>query len=159
MKKISFSGIWFCGVSGSGKTIASKIIKKNFKNSILLDGDKIRKLISFDLGYCLTDRKVQINRVFGIAQICISSGIFPIITTVYMNQNMVKKLKQNKIIVVNILREFSQIKNRKKIYNNKIKDVVGVDIKFPKLKNVIYIKNNSKINVFLKEVERLINAG
>ena len=44
-----FKGIWFYGLSGSGKTISSKFLKKKIKDSLIIDGDKVRKLISFDL--------------------------------------------------------------------------------------------------------------
>ena len=43
-------GIWFYGLSGSGKTHISKNLKKKIKNSVIVDGDNVRKLISKDLG-------------------------------------------------------------------------------------------------------------
>ena len=43
MKINKKKGIWFFGLSGSGKTYASKIIKKIKKNSITIDGDDVRK--------------------------------------------------------------------------------------------------------------------
>ena len=33
-----YKGVWFYGISGSGKTQASKYLKKKIKNSIILDG-------------------------------------------------------------------------------------------------------------------------
>ena len=51
MKK-KISGIWLFGLSGSGKTyISKKIGKKIKKNTIIVDGDKVRSYISTDLGY------------------------------------------------------------------------------------------------------------
>ena len=47
----SYKGIWFYGLSGSGKTLLSNCLKKKIKNFIILDGDQIRKYISTDLGY------------------------------------------------------------------------------------------------------------
>ena len=69
LKKIS--GIWFYGMSGSGKTFATKIIAKKKKNSILIDGDDVRKFLSQDLGYNINERKIQIRRVFGITKIAL----------------------------------------------------------------------------------------
>ena len=47
---MKYKGIWFYGLSGSGKTLLSKTIKKKFKNIFLIDGDVIRKNISLILG-------------------------------------------------------------------------------------------------------------
>ena len=52
MKK-NFKGIWFYGISGSGKSFASKYLNKIKKNSIIIDGDFVRKHISFDLNYTI----------------------------------------------------------------------------------------------------------
>ena len=68
MKKKQYKGIWFYGLSGTGKTFSSKFIKKIIKkNSIVLDGDDVRKYISLDLGYAEKDRKIQIKRILGIS--------------------------------------------------------------------------------------------
>ena len=74
MKRNKKKGIWFYGMSGSGKTFASKIILKDKKNSILIDGDDVRKFISYDLGYTLHDRKIQIRRIFGMVKIILKSN-------------------------------------------------------------------------------------
>ena len=58
-------GIWLFGLSGSGKTYISKKISKKIKNSFIIDGDEVRKLISFDLGYKKSDRIKQNKRVLG----------------------------------------------------------------------------------------------
>ena len=86
-------GIWFIGLAGVGKTFSSNFIKKKIKNSIIIDGDTVRKLVSYDLGYNLKDRKIQITRMLGIGEICIKSKKFPIISTVYMNNKVYKKQK------------------------------------------------------------------
>ena len=38
-----YKGIWFYGNAGTGKSIASKFLYRKIKNSVLLDGDDIRK--------------------------------------------------------------------------------------------------------------------
>ena len=149
-------GVWFYGVAGSGKTVASRFFKKIIKNCFVLDGDRIRKYVSFDLGYTIKDRKVQVSRVFGLVKLSLESKIFPVVSTVYMNQNMKQKLKKQKIFLINITRDLKNIKNRKKIYNNKTNHVVGVDIKMPKLKNEFKIVNNSTIKDFQKKLQRII---
>ena len=151
-------GIWLYGISGSGKTLASKFFKKKLKNSFIFDGDKIRKYVSFELGYSVRDRKIQLKRMFGLVKISKESKIFPIVSTVYMSQSLKKKLKKEKILLIKINREILKIKDRKKIYNKNTKNVIGVDIKTPVLKNEFIIQNNDTKNNFYKKLRRVIYA-
>ena len=97
------NGIWFYGLSGSGKTTSSKYLKKNiFKNALILDGDQIRKHISIDLGFRMEDRVKQLQRIVGLCKICVNSKIFPICSTVYMNKKAITELKKLKIIAIKI---------------------------------------------------------
>lgn len=153
-----YRGIWLYGLAGTGKTVASQFLKKRIKNCIIFDGDKIRKYISFDLGYTIKDRKIQIKRVFGLVNLSLESKIFPVVSTVYMNENMRHKLKRKKIFLVNVIRNLKSIKNRKKIYNKSTNNVVGVDIKMPKIKNEFVLENNSSIKIFQKKLQSIIYA-
>ena len=139
-------GIWFYGLSGSGKTYISKNLKKKIKNSVIVDGDNVRKLVSKDLGYSQKDREIQINRIFGISKIIIESNKFPIISTVFMNKKVINLCKKNKIICVMVMRDnFIDIKKRHKTYKNKL-NVVGEDIFFGKFKKLKLFNDNTPIN-------------
>jgi hypothetical protein len=158
VKKKQYKGIWFYGLSGTGKTFSSKFIKKIIKkNSIVLDGDDVRKYISLDLGYAEKDRKIQIKRILGISKIAIKSKIFPIASSVYMDSVTLKKIKKIKIIPIEIIRKMNKIKSLRKIYSNK-KNVVGVDIKLLKFKT-LKIKNegNKKFCDKLWKLAKKIN--
>ena len=48
MKK-KYLGIWFSWLSGSGKSFVAKSLRKKINNSLLVDGDDVRKYVSFDL--------------------------------------------------------------------------------------------------------------
>ena len=96
-------GIWLFGLSGSGKTYLSKKLLKKKKNSFLIDGDEFRRLISFDLGYKLSDRVKQNKRVMGLAKIVIKNGFYPIISSVYLDPKIFREAKINSIRVVNIV--------------------------------------------------------
>tara|TARA_B100000900_G_scaffold383839_1_gene372121 strand:+ start:202 stop:657 length:456 start_codon:yes stop_codon:yes gene_type:complete len=123
-------GIWLYGLSGAGKTFISKEIYENINiNKIIIDGDQVRKYISHDLGYSKKNRDVQISRLFGIAKISIGSKIFPIISSVWMNKDVLSKCRREKILVIKIEREMKTILNTHKTYKFK-KDVVGKDIKY-----------------------------
>jgi adenylylsulfate kinase-like enzyme len=147
------SGFWFIGLSGVGKSFASEYLNKNIKKSVKVDGDQIRKFISYDLGYTLLDRKEQIRRVLGIAKFLIFSNFIPIISTVYMNKRILEECKKNDIKVLKIKRSFEQIKN-KSIYKKNIKNVVGKDISMPNIKTKII--ENSGCKKFYTELNKLM---
>ena len=138
-------GIWLFGLSGSGKTYISKKISKKIKNSFIIDGDEVRKLISFDLGYKKSDRIKQNKRVLGLAKIAIKNGYYPIISSVYLDSKVFLQAKKNKIRVVNIVGAKNRI-NRK--LTNK-KNVVGKYIKQPKIKCEIYENYDKKNFIFV----------
>ena len=153
MKRSKKRGIWFYGLSGSGKTYASKILVKKKKNSILIDGDDVRKFLSQDLGYSSNDRKIQIRRIFGMAKIVLKSNLFPIISTVYMNKFIAKNLKKNQIHLVKINRDLKKIMKKHKTYKNK-KNVVGKDIKLQPIKTTQIFNSGEKS--FCKNIMKLI---
>tara|TARA_B100000131_G_C18100637_1_gene605869 strand:+ start:1679 stop:2158 length:480 start_codon:yes stop_codon:yes gene_type:complete len=132
MNKNKYLGVWFFGLSKSGKTFSSKHLKKKIKNNILVDGDIVRKKISFDLGYKVSDRKIQLERLLGISEISIQSNCFPIVSSVYMTKIISKKIKKNNILLIKVSRNNKQIKNYS-IYKNK-NNVVGKNIFYEKFK-------------------------
>ena len=148
------NGIWFYGLSGVGKSFASNyIFSNNSKKSIILDGDKIREYISTDLKYSIKDREIQIKRIFGLAKISLLSNIFPIISSVYMNNFILKKTKLEKILVVNINRSSVQSMKNNDTYKEK-KNVLGVDLEYELLETKkIY---NTGDNEFCKQLDSLI---
>ena len=95
--------------------------------------------------------------VYVLIKLAVESDIFPIASTVYMNNHIMQKLKKNKILLVRIIRDFNKIKNRKNIYNNKMTEVIGKDIQNPKLNKEFKIENNKTIKFFKKNIERLIH--
>lgn len=157
MKKIKFNkkkydGVWFYGMSGSGKTYSSKILFKKINKSVLIDGDDVRKYISKDLGRDIASRKIQLSRLLGISIIALKSKLLPIISSVYMDGITKKKIEKKNILLIKIEREFKYLKNNK-TYKDK-SNVVGVDIKYPRLKTFT-LKNDSSKN-FKNQVTKLI---
>lgn len=123
-----YKGIWFFGLSGSGKSTLSRKISKKIKKSFTIDGDEVRKFISFDLGYKKSDRIKQNKRVIGLAKIVIKNGYYPIISSVYLDPKIFKEAKKAKIRVVNVYRSRNFTNHKLK---NK-KNIVGKSIKQPK---------------------------
>lgn len=121
------NGIWFFGRAGAGKTFASKVCKEIIDNAFTIDGDEVRELISFDLGFSKSDREIQIKRVLGLAEIAIKNGQVPIVSTVTMSEEIHKRCNQIGISVVNVLRPLDQLTKVREIYASEL-DVVGKDI-------------------------------
>jgi len=133
-------GFWFFGYSGTGKTYASRFIKKRKKNSIIIDGDEIRKNISFDLNYSKKDRDLQILRIYGLAKIIIKSKYFPIISSVWMNKKILKKAKSLHIKVIRVLNCNYNKKFKKKRTK---KNIVGIDIFYDKFRVPIIVNEKN----------------
>ncbi len=124
-KKIT--GIWFFGLAGVGKTFASQICRDLVDSSFLIDGDDVRKFISFDLGYSEADREVQIKRVLGLAEITIKNGRVPVVSTVTMSKEVSQRCIQLSINMAHIIRPIDQLRRVRDIYETE-RNVVGVDI-------------------------------
>ena len=145
-------GIWFYGLSGSGKSFASSICKKFIPNAFVVDGDDVRKYISMDLSYSESDRKVQIKRTLGISKIVIKNNMFPIISTVTMQSDLLIECNKLQIEVVLLNRPMDQIHQVREIYKNE-SNVVGKDIVLEKF-NIRTLTNDgtNKFDKLLREL-------
>ena len=67
--------IWIIGLSGSGKTYLSKKIFKKLKGKkILIDGDTVRKYLTYNLKYSLNDRKKNSQLISDLCKFLESHG-------------------------------------------------------------------------------------
>tara|TARA_B100000965_G_C19347262_1_gene650133 strand:+ start:64 stop:525 length:462 start_codon:yes stop_codon:yes gene_type:complete len=147
-------GIWFYGLSGSGKSYASNLLHKKIRNSFIIDGDEVRKNISYDLDYSKSSRNIQIQRVLGIGKIAINSQIYPLISTVWMNEKIMKEAKRIGIQFIKIETEYNQLIKSHETYRNKT-NVVGVNFQYSKNLKSKTIKN-SKDAKFWTILKKLI---
>ena len=134
------NGIWFYGLAGSGKTFASKTCISVVENGFIIDGDDVRKLVSFDLGYSMSDRKIQLKRVLGFALLAQKNGVFPIVSTVAMTTDILQKCHEFEIDVVQVIRPLEQLEEIRTIYRTD-QNVVGKDIYLEEL-NTSKLYNN-----------------
>ena len=114
----------------------------------------MRKYISFDLNYSKTDRNIQLKRMLGIGRILVSSEIYPIISTVWMNKSIFNDLKKINIKVVKVESDLNKLIKTHKTYRNK-KNVVGVNFKYNKNFKTKIIKNK-KDKSFWNILKKLI---
>lgn len=120
-------GIWFYGLSGSGKSYAACLLAKKIQHSFLVDGDAVRNRISTDLAFSKTDREKQIKRILGISMLAIDNGYFPIASSVTMSEEVLELCNNNHINVIEIVRPKSQLYQVRDLYKHS-KNVVGKDI-------------------------------
>ena len=66
--------IYITGFSGSGKTTIGKALQSKIPNSILLDGDEIRKSLNIDLGYSKPHKIENIRRNNELIKLLYSQG-------------------------------------------------------------------------------------
>ena len=137
-------GIWLFGLSGSGKSYISSKLTKIIKNSFKIDGDLVRKTISQDLNYSIKDRIEQNRRVLNLANFIILNGYFPIISSVYLDKTLIKKIRKNKIQIIKIIplrmdRVNLKLKNKK--------NVIGKDLIENKIMSKKYFNDYKSFNL------------
>ena len=140
-------GIWFCGLSGSGKSYASRFLEKLIKNSIKIEGDTVRKFLSSDLGYTKKDRIESARRNLEIAKILIYEKKIPLISNAYLPQNIIDQAQIAKIKVYKVIRDSKT--NFK--FDVKEKNILGKDIEFEKV-NCLEIINDNNFEKKLTEI-------
>ena len=130
--QLKINGIWFYGLSGSGKSFASKCLDQKLERGFIIDGDDVRKHISTDLGYTVDHRKIQLKRILGVSELALLNGFIPIVSSVTMNKEILRTCRDRGVNVVEIQRsEIDRYKTRK-IYSTE-SNVVGVDIELEPL--------------------------
>jgi len=72
--------IWFTGLSGAGKTTASRLVAQHLRDQGLkvevLDGDVIRDHISKGLGFSKEDRDTNIRRIGWICEVLTRNDVY-----------------------------------------------------------------------------------
>lgn len=78
--------IWFCGLSGAGKsTIASSLHQRLTQSghaSFVLDGDNLRSGLCADLGFSPAHRRENLRRTCEVAKILSATGQIPIVACI-----------------------------------------------------------------------------
>ena len=144
--------IWILGLSGSGKTsLAIKIINKSKKNKFLhIDGDSIRNIYEKKLGHTMRDRQINASRISKLVKYISDQKVNVIVSVL---SNFPEWLKWNRKNIKNYFEVYLKtdldiLKNRRsKLYSKKVKNVIGVDLKFNEpIKPDIIIKNSNNKN-------------
>jgi len=155
--------IWITGISASGKSTLGKYFFKRFKkqkkNTVFFDGDEFRRIFHDDIKYTLRDRDVNAIRLTSLVKYVSDQKVNLIISANITSQrfrNWCRKNVKNYFeIFIDTPMEILRKRDYKKLYKNafsgKIKNVVGVDIKFikPKKPDLIIDNTSTKQKLYL----------
>lgn len=147
---------WITGLSGAGKTtIGNRLyyqLKAQNNNTVILDGDILKKIAGKDLGYGREERLERAYRYCSLCKLLTDQGINVIICTIAMfdeirdwNRNHIENYVE---IFLDVDMEVLKLRNRKGLYSHKGGNIAGVDvaIEYPKSPDIV-IKNDGSVSL------------
>ncbi|MBD1139682.1 adenylyl-sulfate kinase [Pelagibacterales bacterium SAG-MED38] len=150
--------ILITGKSGAGKSFIASKLQKKIKNSVIVDGDEVRKHFTPYLGYTLKDRKKNQMFIQKLCKYLEDKGNTVICATISLFNEHQKKNRKifDDYIQIYLKSDPDNLKLRSlnEVYKLK-KNVVGKDISFPKpYKNDFIFHNNydNSVDEFVKEI-------
>ena len=128
--------IWITGLSGAGKTTLSDrlvtALRLRGHHVVTLDGDAVRAAFGQSLGYDVTARRTQIERLQSLALFLSEQGCLVVVSALYCDHDL---LAWNRAHLPNYTEVYLQAsldllrqRNSKGLYDSGVENVVGVDI-------------------------------
>ena len=154
--QLKINGIWFYGLSGSGKSFASRCLMKTLEKGFMIDGDNVRKFISTDLDYTFDHRKIQLERLLGISKLALINGFVPIVSSVTMNEEILGTCRDIGMDAVEIQRSEIERYKTRNIYMTE-SNVVGVDIELESLNTHKIFNCGTKL--FEQDILKYVNEA
>jgi len=149
--------VWLFGLSGSGKTTISTLLKEKFEQeglfSISLDGDVLREGINKDLGFSDQDRAENIRRAAEIAKVMAENNVITIcsfITPFTVHRKLAAEIIGNQYfeVFLDCPLEICKMRDVKGLYKsadlNLIPNFTGVSAKFEPAISANLTLNTSK---------------
>ena len=132
--------IWITGISAAGKTTLCnalyELLKPSHPNLVSLDGDVIRNAMGGDLGYSEAERKIQIQRIQGLAEALARQDLIVLVAALYAHPDLLawnrEKIPGYFEVYIDAPLALVQKRDPKGLYAKaavgELPDLVGVDI-------------------------------
>lgn len=159
---------WITGLSGAGKTTIGKLfyhkMKQVFSNTVFLDGDVLREVFGFDLGYTESDRRICAMRYSRLCNMLQKQDLNVVCCTISMfdavrewNREYIVGYRE---IYIKVSMDVLRKRDQKGIYSGNTdeaeKDVMGVDIIFEQPKDPDLVLENDGDITPEEQVEKII---
>jgi len=161
--------IWITGLSGSGKTTIGKEVyiklKKDYIDTVFLDGDNFREILGNDLGHKPKDRLENAKRIHRMCKFLISQNINVVCATMslYKEVHDLNRKEINNYIEVFIECDITELirRDQKGLYSKAVKgdiqNVIGVNLPYDKPTNCELMINNSEEINLKQKVQEILN--
>lgn len=139
--------IWIIGLAGAGKTTVGRalhaLLQQGGRPVAFLDGDHLREMMDNDLGHTLEDRRRNGRRMSRICHYLDSQGMDVVCATLsqfdeHQSWNRANNSRYFEVYL-DVPMDVLVSRDQKGLYSGalagKIKNVVGVDMPFPRPKN------------------------
>jgi len=156
---------WLTGLSGAGKTtIGNRLyysMKSKKQNTIILDGDILKKIAGKDLGYGREERLERAYRYSALCKLLTDQGIHVIICTIAMFDEIRDWNRENIENYIEIFLDVSmdvlKNRNRKGLYSKRSGSTAGIDIAIEYPKNPDIIIKNDGSQPLEESVKRILD--
>ncbi|NTV29641.1 MAG: adenylyl-sulfate kinase [Candidatus Omnitrophica bacterium] len=160
--------IWLIGLSGAGKSVVGRALTDRLRSmgrpAVFFDGDIMRELMGNDLGHSMDDRFRNAERICRLCKHLDAEGVdvvFAVLSIFHSSQDWNRQNYSRYFeIFLDVSMETVVRRDSKGLYRKAlagvVKQVVGVDIPFPRPKNPdLVIDNNDEDGNFAAIVERI----
>lgn len=156
---------WLTGLSGAGKTtIGNRLyysMKPQRQNTIILDGDILKKIAGKDLGYGREERLERAYRYCDLCKLLTDQGINVIICTIAMFDE-IREWNRSNIenyveVFIDVDMEVLKRRNRKGLYSKKNGNIAGIDVEIEYPKNPDIVIKNDGSQSLGENVRRILN--
>lgn len=155
---------WITGLSGAGKTtIGNRLyyrIKSEYNNTIILDGDILKKIAGNDLGYSREERLERAYRYSALCKLLTDQGVNVIICTIAMFDEIRDWNRKNIENYVEIFLEVSlevlKRRNRKGLYTQTGANIAGINVEVEYPKNPDIVINNDGSQSLKESIDRVM---
>ncbi len=159
---------WITGLSGAGKTTIGRLfyqkLKRDFPNTVFLDGDIMREVFGADLGYSEAERRKCAMRYARLCAMLQKQDLNVVCCTISMFDAVREWNRENignyREIYVKVSMDTLRMRDQKGLYSGntqeKEKEVTGIHIQFEEPRNPDLVLENDGDKTPEEQVEKIM---